>query len=96
MIYECTNCRNCADFVSGYRVFCLADNERSEKVCEYYPVGDGDASYCASFDEDSPHWFSSKGLNEAEEFSEAKYGEVTYQGIREWCLKERRTDRDRG
>jgi hypothetical protein len=54
----------------------------------YQPLHDCDAINCPSFEDylDS-HWFTMKEFYKAEEYSEKEYGEITYQGIREWCLK---------
>lgn len=89
MLYECTDCFNCADFAGGYRVFYLAEELEPDAVCEYYPVGFNDAEDCSCFDDlDFPVLFSQKELGKAEEYSEEKYGEVTYQGIREWVMEQ--------
>ena len=90
MIYECTDCKYCANFHDGFRVFCLHPELESNSVCNYYPVGNKDACHCEGFVEgtEPARRFSWKQLTQAENYSkEKKYGEVTYQGIREWCLK---------
>ena len=81
MIYECTDCRNCASFSAGFRVFCLHKSLSSAAVVDYYPVGDGDARNCNGFDEGEPHEFSYEALVEAEKSNP----EVTYESIRKWC-----------
>lgn len=91
MIYECTDCKHCADFDFGFRVFCLHPDFPSDEVDKYHPVGNEDADYCKGFDnwfdENEPHQFSMKEFEDAERYSEEKYGDVTYKGIREWCLE---------
>lgn len=90
MIYECTDCANCANFADGFRVICLHDELESNSVCEYQPVGDKDAFDCPFFDD----WYEAKyftweEFGEAEEYSmEHHNGIITYQGIKEWCLKQ--------
>lgn len=91
-IYECTDCKYCANFSFGYRVFCLHPDLPSDEVCKYAPVEDDNtADDCAFFDGEFnyDHQFSMKELtDEAEPYSEVKHnGEVTYEGIREWCLQ---------
>jgi hypothetical protein len=87
MIYECTDCKHCADFNGGYRLFCLCPSLPPESVCGYHPVGNNDALDCSGFDDDVDysHWFSWSQLDEAETYSRKHHGEVTYAGIREWC-----------
>ena len=92
-IYECTDCKYCANFDWVFRVFCLHPDLPANEVCKYQPVGDESAERCepAIFDAiigvDYPgREYSGKQLDEAEKYSEAKYGEVTYDGIREWAL----------
>lgn len=86
MICECTDCKHCADFDHGFRVFCLEPYLPSDEVCKYHPIGHHDAENCDGFEEDEPHRFSMKEFNEVEKYGEAKYGEVTYDSVREWCL----------
>lgn len=90
MIYECTDCRHCASFSCGFRVICLHDDLDPAEVCNYFPVGEGDAGDCVHFEEDFPAAFSWSDLTTAEQYSEEKYGEVTYQGIKEWCQEQER------
>jgi len=88
MIYECTDCKLCADFSDGFRVFCLHPDLQPDEVLEYYPLGDNDAMWgCAGFEEGESHMFTWDDLGEAEDYSIDKHGEVTYAGIREWCEK---------
>ena len=85
MIYECTDCAHCADFDFGFRVFCLHPDLPSDEVYKYSPLGDEDSDYCKGFDRDEPHYFTMKDFEEAEKYSDEKYGDVTYEGVREWC-----------
>jgi len=85
MIYECTDCKHCADFDFGFRVFCLHPDLPSDEVCKYHPVGHQDAENCKGFDEDEPHRFGWKELDNAERYSQDRYGDVSYEGMREWC-----------
>lgn len=91
MLYECTDCKWCANFDSGMRIICLHKNLPPNEVCKYLSIGTEDASRCKGFDEDwyiDLHEFSSKDFTTAELYSEEKYGEVTYAGIRDWCESE--------
>jgi hypothetical protein len=91
MIYECTDCRWCANFSDGFRVFCLHKNLPPQEVCKYYPVGEEDADRCWNFDENEYYQedFSWDDFTAAEKYSGEKYdGAVTYKGIREWCEQE--------
>lgn len=90
MIYECTNCKHCANFHDGFRVICLHPDLPPDEVCEYEPVGDRDASQCDEFIEEFiyAHDFSWDNFTEAEKYSEEKYRDITYDGIREWCLEQ--------
>jgi hypothetical protein len=87
MIYECTDCKWCANFSEGFRIFCLNKELPSEEVCKYYPVGEEDAERCNQFDDNTYYQveFSSEDFGKAEKFSEEKYQDVTYKGVREWC-----------
>ena len=87
MIYECTDCKYCADFHSGYRLFCLHPDLPPDEVLKYFPLGKTDAEWgCDGFEEGEPHLFTWDGLGEAEEFSQQRYdGGITYLGMREWC-----------
>ena len=84
MIYECTDCSNCASFDFGYRVYCMQASLPAEEVCKYFPVGDMDAERCDCFEEGEPEHFGMKQIGEYEKFSEEKYGDITYQSVREW------------
>jgi hypothetical protein len=86
-IMECTDCKFCASFGFGFRVFCLNEKFPANEVCKYVPIGEKKADNCGGFLEDDPFHFTSKQLDEAENFSKNKYGEVTYDGIREWCIE---------
>ena len=89
MIYECTDCEHCANFNGGFRVFCLHPGLIPQAVCDYHPVGNDDAYECGEFDDfNGSHRFTWEQLTEAESYSIKKYDEVTYEGIREWCLKQ--------
>jgi hypothetical protein len=87
MIYECTDCKYCANFNEGFRVICLSIQQPPNEVCKYFPVGDSPASSCKNFDDwvYDQHEFSWDDFSDAEKFSEEKYGEITYRGIRDWC-----------
>jgi hypothetical protein len=85
MIYECTDCKWCANFDSGFRVICLHELLPPNEVCKYYPVGDEDAERCSQFYDGSSQDFWMDDFGKAEKLSEGKYGEITYQGIRDWC-----------
>lgn len=84
MISECTDCLNCASFAYAYRVFCLHPNLESTEVEKYFPVGEGNAEDCDGFEEGEPEHFTLDEFTQAEEYSIQCYGEVTYEGIREW------------
>ena len=90
-IYECTDCKHCASFHSGYRVFCTNPALEPESVLDYHPVGDGNAENCTGFDSGNPMEFTWKQLEEAEEYSKQIDPEqlVTYQGILAWILMQR-------
>jgi hypothetical protein len=89
MIYECTDCEHCASFHAEFRVFCLHPDLPANEVCKYQPLGQKDAfDWCDGFSDGSPEYFSWDHLVEAESYSEEQHGEVTYEGIREWCEKE--------
>ncbi len=86
MIYECTDCKHCASFSSGFRVVCLSEDETPDAVHNFQSLGQLCASDCLSFDEVWPEFeFSMKDFDEAQAYSQKKYGEVTYPGIKEWC-----------
>jgi hypothetical protein len=87
MIYECTDCKHCADFHDGFRVICLHPQLDPGEVEKYHPVGDGDAEECDGFEEEYiyAHQFTWDNFSEAETYSNEKYHDVTYEGIREWC-----------
>jgi len=85
MIYECTDCKNCANFDFGFRLFCLCSDLPPEEVCEFHPVGHGDAADCGNFDCDDSIYVSMDDFTECERWCEEKYGDVTYAGVREWC-----------
>ncbi len=91
MIYECTDCKNCASFDFGFRVYCMQASLPAEEVCKYFPVGEMDAERCDCFEEGDPEYFSYKQTDEYEKFSVEKYGDVTYQGVREWIEANRKT-----
>jgi len=91
MILECTDCKHCADFNGGYRVYCMHPDFPAEEVCNYFPVGEHDAEDCKGFEEGYPETWGWKMIDEYEKFSMEKYGEVTYQGVRDWI--EQNTDR---
>jgi hypothetical protein len=85
MIYECTDCEHCANFNFGFRVFCMHPDFSPDEVCKYHPVDEGNAEDCIGFEEGEPEDFYALNIfSVAEKFSEEKYGDVTYQGIREW------------
>lgn len=94
MIYECTDCKYCADFDYGYRVFCLHPQLPPDEVCKYHPVGYGDAENCMKFDDDEPQRFSMKELEQAEKYSQDHYGDVTYEGVRKWCEQRKDNNHD--
>jgi len=86
MIYECTDCNNCASFSDGFRIICLSKKYEAEEVFEYQPLGDRNAENCGDFSEGSPQEFDIDiDWPAAEDFSYIKYKEVTYKSIREWC-----------
>jgi hypothetical protein len=88
-IYECTDCKHCADFSDGWRVVCLHPTCIPEKVCDYEPVGEKDAQDCEGFEEyltyNPNRKFSMKQFDEAEKSFPDDYN--WYKGIREWCLE---------
>jgi hypothetical protein len=88
VIYECTDCSNCASFSFGWRLICLAEELEPDEVCSYFPIGTHDALECLYFDEDFPIYYSQERFSEAERYSVERYKEITYQGIREWCIRE--------
>lgn len=86
MIMECTDCKWCANFEFGWRVFCLHPELPPNEVMNYFPVGDENAEKCEiGFEESASIDFWGNDFPEASKFSEDKYQDVTYQGIREWC-----------
>jgi len=86
-IYECTDCKHCASFAWGYRVFCLHPSLKSDEVVNYAPVNDyNSADKCSEFDEGNPHKFTQNQLVDAEKYMPEKYEMATYEGIRAWCL----------
>jgi len=95
MIAECTDCKWCADFENGYRIFCLNPNLPPDEVLKYQPLFDRDASYCKEFYESESFEFIQRDFSEAEDWCDKIYKDVTYKGIREWCemkIKERKDD----
>lgn len=86
MIYECTDCKHCANFSDGFRVFCMHPDLPPDKVCEYHPVGDGDASDCVGFQEgnDPALDFSWDDFGEAEQDCIDKGLDIDYVNIRKW------------
>lgn len=90
MVLECTDCKHCAVFHAGYRIFCLHPDLPPDEVLNYSPLKPGtDAFYnCDGFSEHTPYFFSWDHLREAERYSEKKYGVVSYGGVREWCERE--------
>jgi hypothetical protein len=92
MIYECTDCTHCADFEFGFRVICLEPTLPPDEVCKYFPVGDKDAENCNGFDDRQADDYCTKvffieDFTAAEDYSTEVYGEITYQGLREWIEK---------
>lgn len=85
MIYECMDCKHCADFADGFRIYCLHPELPPDDVLKYEPLGDKDAENCSGFEEGIPQWFPWKFIAEYEKYSMEKYGDVTYEGAREWC-----------
>lgn len=58
-----------------------------DSVLTYQPLGYDDAEACSGFDEGEPHsWYNWKAIDEYEAYCMEKYGDVTYEGVREWCL----------
>jgi len=85
MINECTDCKHCADFHGGFRLFCTHPEKPADAVCDFFPVGNTDAFECSRFEEGIPHHYTWDQLGEAEAYSERfRHGQVTYGGIREW------------
>jgi hypothetical protein len=94
MIMECTDCKWCANFSDGFRIFCLNEKLPSDEVCKYQPLADRDADNCKEFREWSSVDFSWDDFTAAEKWSEEKYSDITYESIREWCemkIKEKTT-----
>ena len=90
MIYECTDCQNCASFDDGWRVYCLAGGLPTERVFEYYPLGVRDAKYCSGFKEGTPDVELTIGWHD-KMLEDLKYtGEedipTLYKAIRAWCI----------
>lgn len=92
MIYECIDCEHCANFSDGFRVFCMHPDLPPEKVCDYFPVGNGDAEDCPGFTEGSlPNLeFTFDQFTEAEAYCEANFEDVDYPGIRDWVEQKRK------
>jgi len=84
MIYECTDCKNCASFDDGYRIVCLNWELAADKVYDFQPLGDKDARDCPGFDEGDPHEFSMNDFIEAE--AGILDDEIAEEGIRRWCM----------
>jgi len=85
MIYECTDCDNCANFNDGDRIFCMVPDLPPDEVCKYQFLGDKDASYCPHFkDQGCPHWFSQAQLKEAFAVPDDKGMAYSWGGVRKW------------
>ena len=92
MIYECTDCTNCASFDFGYRIVCLSKALPADAVYNYEPLGEGNADNCPSFDEGEPQHFSMKELDLAEGYWHELPYDITWEvGIRQWCEKQKAT-----
>jgi hypothetical protein len=86
MIMECTDCKFCGNFESGYRIVCLHPDFKATEINKYFPVGDRNAENCDKFDDDTYEQFESSDFDEAIKWCETKYGEdFTYDNVREWC-----------
>ncbi len=86
MILECTDCRHCADFDSGWRVLCCNPSIDATSIEDYHPAGNGDASYCEGFDDtDEPTHFV---MGQWDDAMGGKDG--TYEDMRKWVAKNRR------
>jgi hypothetical protein len=82
--YECTDCQHCADFDAGWRVICTEPSLLPESTCNFLPVSDSDAAECPKFTEGNSVNLPWGMFVEAEKFSIATEGEVTYNGILTW------------
>ena len=90
-IFECTDCKHCANFNDGDRVICMHPTMPPDEVCKYHPVDEWDASTCEGFEEPWDVYknkigdFSTADFRNAEKFSAALYnGDINYAGIRKW------------
>lgn len=84
-IMECTDCKHCANFDYGYRVYCLHPNLPAEEVCKYSPVENNkSADKCENFEEGDDKEFGYLDIESYEFYCIQKYGVVNYTGIREW------------
>jgi len=85
MIYECTDCKHCADFDDENPVVCLHPELQPEQACEYYPVGRRAASWCSGFE-----YGESRQFVLADYFKAVSYIRIVnkhdwYAGLRRWA-----------
>lgn len=86
MIYECTDCQNCASFDDGYRVYCLAANVSSREAYNYFPLGEENAKLCWGFQEGTPVEFYLKDHEQMLEDIKSVNEDDFYDAIRAWCI----------
>ena len=89
MIYECTDCEHCADFVGGFRIFCMAKGLPPEEVCNYQFLGERDAEECPEFRHGPSQWFGNGQLDEALDTPDETGQTQTYAGVRLWVERHR-------
>ena len=88
MIYECTDCKHCASFVSGWRALCCNPELPATSMNDYHPVGEGDAIRCAGFDDSEEAVdFPQQSWSDAYDAQEAKGEDGTYEDMRQWAFK---------
>lgn len=92
--YECTDCSHCVSFEDGYRLICANPNLTPDAVCNYLPVGEGNAAECKGFAEGIPTEFSYDQFSEAQSYSEKHFPEeeTLYPGIFAWVQEELKKD----
>lgn len=84
MIFTCTDCKYCANYAGGYRVFCLHPDLKANNVVYYQPVGDQCARSCVGFKEGDCVNVWNDWWERATAFSTSELGQGTYEAVRAW------------
>lgn len=81
-LYECTDCRFCASFDQGARIFCANPALPPRAADGFLPVGEDSADNCSEFTPGEPHEFTAQEL-EAANNNRLRCGDE-YDWIRNW------------